>query len=200
MSIEAIIEGVISREGGFVDHPADRGGPTNFGITQASWSAYIGRPATVEDMRRITRDQARVFYRREYVIKPRFHEILDAHLRELVVDAGVHHGQRHAAKWLQAAASDESRGIRLAQDGRVGALTLAAVNGADPLELYLWLVAYRVRLFGRLVSQDPELARARRAGFNLQASFSGGWNNRAAEFLEAAARRLETVHNTGAHQ
>lgn len=185
MSVDSIIEGVIRREGGFVDHPADRGGPTNFGITQASWSAYIGRPATVEDMRRITVEQARVFYRHEYVIKPRFAEILDPHLRELVVDCGVHHGQRRAAEWLQAA-------VGAKQDGRVGPITLAAVNAADPLATFLTLIANRVRLFGRLVSQDPELREARRAGFRLQAEFAAGWNNRAAEFLDNEARRINS--------
>lgn len=28
MTIETLIDEVIAREGGFVDHPADRGGPT----------------------------------------------------------------------------------------------------------------------------------------------------------------------------
>ena len=32
-SIEQMIDDVIRREGGYVDHPRDRGGPTNFGIT-----------------------------------------------------------------------------------------------------------------------------------------------------------------------
>lgn len=187
MSIEAIIDGVIRREGGFVDHPADRGGPTNYGITQASWSAYSGRQATADDMRRITIDQARVFYRHEYVVRPRFAEIRDPHLRELVVDAGVHHGQRHAAKWLQWAAG-------VTQDGIVGPVTLAAVNSLPPLAVYLWIVAFRIKLFGRLVSQDAQLRAARQAGFRLQAEFAAGWNNRAAEFIDHAAERIRGAH------
>jgi hypothetical protein len=35
MSVDTLIDEVISREGGYVDHPADRGGPTMFGITEA---------------------------------------------------------------------------------------------------------------------------------------------------------------------
>lgn len=104
-----------------------------------------------------------------------------------MVDAGVHHGQPQAARWLQMVV-----GVR--QDGVVGPVTLEAVNAEDPVAVFLWIVACRIRRFGRLVSRDPELARARGAGFNLQATFSGGWNNRAAEFLEAAARRLEALH------
>lgn len=33
MDIHDLIEEVIAREGGYSDHPADRGGPTNMGIT-----------------------------------------------------------------------------------------------------------------------------------------------------------------------
>ena len=35
VAVDRLIEGVLEREGGFVDHPADRGGPTCFGITEA---------------------------------------------------------------------------------------------------------------------------------------------------------------------
>lgn len=185
-----IIDEILRREGWpqYTNLPADRGGPTKGGITLEAWREYSRNPsATADELAAITEDEARAFYLHRHVVAPRFAEIADPHLRELVVDAGVHHGPRHAAKWLQWAAD-------VAQDGRIGPITLAAVNAADPLELELWVVAFRVRLFGRLVSQDPELARARRAGFNLQAIFAAGWNNRTAEFLEAAARRLEEAH------
>jgi len=34
-NIDELIEDVIEREGGYVNHPADRGGATNWGITEA---------------------------------------------------------------------------------------------------------------------------------------------------------------------
>ena len=34
-NIDDLIDVLIAREGGFVDHPADKGGPTRWGITQA---------------------------------------------------------------------------------------------------------------------------------------------------------------------
>jgi lysozyme family protein len=33
LNVEGLIDGLIDREGGIVDHPADKGGPTCFGIT-----------------------------------------------------------------------------------------------------------------------------------------------------------------------
>ena len=38
--IDQLVDGLIAREGGFVDHPADRGGATNWGITEAVARAH----------------------------------------------------------------------------------------------------------------------------------------------------------------
>ena len=184
---------ILRREGwpAYTNLPADRGGPSKGGITLEAWREYTERPdATAAELAEVTEDQARAFYEFRHITAPRFDEIEDVHLRELVIDAGVHHGTRHAAKWLQWAAD-------VKQDGRIGPVTLTAVNGADPGELYLWVCSFRLRLFGRLVSSDPELRRAKAAGFNLQAEFRAGWNNRVAEFLEAYARRIEAEHYNG---
>lgn len=181
-----LIGAILQREGWptYTNLPADRGGPTKGGITLEAWREWTRDDvATAADVAAITEDQARAFYRHRHIDAPRFGEIRDEALRELVVDAGVHHGPRRAAKWLQRAAG-------VTQDGRVGPVTLAAVNAADSRALYLRVLSFRVRLFGRLVSRDPELARARRAGFELQAIFAGGWNNRAAEFLETLASSM----------
>ena len=35
MDVDALISALIAREGGYCDHPADKGGPTCSGITQA---------------------------------------------------------------------------------------------------------------------------------------------------------------------
>lgn len=183
---DSIIDEILLREGwpDYTNNPADRGGPTKGGITLRSWREYTGNPfATSEQLEDITEQQARSFYRHRHVIEPGFDHIDDPYLRELVVDAGVHHGIRRAAKWLQRAAG-------VTQDGVIGPNTLAAVNTTNARALYLYIVNYRLRLFGRLVGQDPELRRAEAAGFNLQARWAGGWNNRAAEFIEQLAARI----------
>ncbi|MGL5838096.1 MAG: glycosyl hydrolase 108 family protein, partial [Sphingorhabdus sp.] len=44
VNIDDLIDEVIEREGGYVHHPADRGGPTNWGITEAvaRRQGYVG--------------------------------------------------------------------------------------------------------------------------------------------------------------
>lgn len=174
MNIEPIITGILKREGWnlYTDHPADKGGPTKWGITQQSWSSYIGRPATPDDVRSIDEQQARKFYTEVYVTRPSFDKIADADLCELVIDCGVNHGVGTAATWLQAAAGTRP-------DGEVGPLTLAALAGKDPVSVYLRICAYRTRLYGRLVTNN-----------HSQAVFAAGWNNRVAEFISKAADRL----------
>lgn len=43
MDVEILIDELIEREGGYVSHPADRGGPTMFGITEAEARAWLCR-------------------------------------------------------------------------------------------------------------------------------------------------------------
>jgi lysozyme family protein len=46
--IGELIERLISRESGLVDHIDDLGGPTNMGITIGTFRDRLGRPATVK--------------------------------------------------------------------------------------------------------------------------------------------------------
>jgi len=169
-----LITDVLKREGWdkYTNHAEDRGGPTKWGITQRAWSGYIGRDATADDIAVITELQARTFYLHEYIIKPHFDLIENAFVQELVIDCGVNHGTRAAAKWLQRAAGAKA-------DGAVGPNTLFAVNTASPYILALRILASRVKLYGRLVTRD-----------HRQAKFAAGWNARAASFLTALAREM----------
>ena len=58
--IERMLDELVEREGGFVDHPADRGGATRYGITEAVARAHGYRGA----MRQLPRAEALNIYRR----------------------------------------------------------------------------------------------------------------------------------------
>lgn len=130
MSIQQIIEGVIDREGGYVNNPADPGGETNFGITVATArrNGYAGA------MRDLTRDQAAAIYVREYVTAPGFARIaaINIIIAEKMVDAGVNCGPGRPGKWLQRVLNLLNRQGKLfadlTVDGALGPATQAALQ------------------------------------------------------------------------
>lgn len=190
MTTFEMIAEIMRREGWptFTDHPADKGGPTKGGITLKSWRRrHPG--ATVDDLRAVTATHAHAFYWAEYVDAPGFDRVQDESLRSLLADTAVLHGGPQAVRWVQKAA-------RVKDDGRLGPITQAAIDGAHPLALTLMVIADRVRHYGQQVQKDPELKRAREAGFHLQAEFAEGWNNRVAAFLDDAAREIEAGRRT----
>ena len=129
--IDDLINEVIDREGDYSDHPADRGGPTRWGITQAVARAqgFSG------DMRRLPREQAAAIYRRLYWLQPGFDQIASRapDLAAELFDTGVNMGPAVAAGFLQRALNALNRGASdypdVVVDGRVGARTLAALDG-----------------------------------------------------------------------
>lgn len=128
MNFKSVIDQILKVEKGYVDHPNDRGGPTNFGITQATARAngYTG------DMRDLPESLARTIYENRYIVEPRFNEV--AQLSELVggelVDTGVNMGPARAAEFFQRLLNvfnaQGSRYDDLFVDGRIGKITLDA--------------------------------------------------------------------------
>lgn len=130
MDYEVIINGIIKREDGYVDHPADRGGPTNYGITQAvarenGWKG---------DMRDLPLALARSIYRARYITTPRFDAIVQISERigAELIDTGVNMGPQIAAtfiqRWLNAFNTDGSRYADVFVDGRIGSVTLRTLQ------------------------------------------------------------------------
>ncbi len=164
-AIGAMLDNIIRREGGFTNDPVDSGGATKFGITIKTLRAWRRGRVSVDDVRHLTKAEARDIYRSQYVEKPRFDRIRDERLREQVVDYGVNSGPPTAAKDLQAAAGS---GV----DGIVGPKTLRAVNRADARSLGNKLAVARAKRLGRIVKRKPS-----------QLRFLNGWLNRALSFV-----------------
>lgn len=133
MTIEAILDGVIEREKGYVNHPDDRGGPTNWGITLATLSEWRKKPATEEDVKTLTRSEAKSIYRRMYVEKPGFEQVLllSEKIADELVDTGVNMGPRTATMFLQRALNALNAGAAhytdVATDGVLGPSTMSAL-------------------------------------------------------------------------
>ena len=111
MTLDDMIAAVIRREGGYVDHPADRGGPTKYGITQATLSGWLGRAASANDVANMSEATARDIYKANYFIKPGFDAIPDPALQALMFDFGVNSGPAAATKALQTAPITEEKAL-----------------------------------------------------------------------------------------
>ena len=130
MNVDELIDELIEREGGYVCHPADRGGPTRFGITEAVARTHGYAGAMAE----FPRDEAAAIYRRLYWLRPRFDQVADRAPRVAaeLFDTGANMGPAVAATFLQRALTALNRTGKdypdLVPDGRVGPVTLAALD------------------------------------------------------------------------
>ena len=170
--IDRVLDEVIRREGGYVDHPADRGGPTKYGITLATLAKWRGRTVTADEVYRLSEAEARQIYRARYVVAPGYAGIRDQQLAGLVVDCAVLYGEDDASPWLQQAANAQGAGLKV--DGQIGLKTITAINALDADRLIRSICAARLRKMGRVIADSPK-----------QAAFAAGWSNRLAEFVEA---------------
>ena len=128
--IDQLVDALIEREGGYVNNPADKGGPTCFGITEAVARAngYAG------PMRQLPRDEAARIYTGLYWLRPRFDEVArrTERIGAEMFDTGVNMGPAVATTFLQRALTALNRNGTdypdLVPDGRIGAQTLAALD------------------------------------------------------------------------
>lgn len=69
--IDELIDDLIAREGDYVHHPADRGGPTRWGITEA----VARRHGYHDKMSQLPRAEAAAIYKRIYWHAPGFADV-----------------------------------------------------------------------------------------------------------------------------
>ena len=130
VGVDDLIDALIEREGGFSDHPADKGGATRFGITEAVARAQGYRGS----MRQLPREEAAAIYTRLYWLRPRFDEVArrSARLAAELFDTGVNMGPAVATTFIQRALTALNRNggdyPDLVPDGRIGPRTLAALD------------------------------------------------------------------------
>lgn len=106
---------LIGHEGGYVDHPNDPGGETNFGISRRS---YPG-----EDIKGMTLARAKQIYARDFWGPAGCDAVPDC-IKFDLFDMAVNSGPKAAARVLQAA-------VGVHADGVIGPQTLMALGTFD---------------------------------------------------------------------
>lgn len=131
MNIEQFLVELISREGGYVNNPNDRGGATKYGITEAVARSH-GYKGNMKDL---PMDLAKDIYRKQYWIQPRFDQIntINPVVAEELLDTGVNCGVAFAKPTLQRSLNllnNQGKGgwPDLAVDGIYGPATLNALK------------------------------------------------------------------------
>jgi lysozyme family protein len=150
MQVDAIIADVIKREGTtYVNHPRDRGGPTRYGITQATLERWRGHPVCEDELRALGPTEAKAIYRARYVEAPGFLDVTsDQALAATLVDFAVHSGPKSAISVLQ-------RAIGVEADGIIGPKTIAETKALDPREVQWRVLTLRAELLCRIAWRDP---------------------------------------------
>ena len=170
--LEDALAFTLGNEGGYVNHPADPGGATNFGIIQRNldkWNGAHPELAFPGDVRDLTRDQAEAIYRADYW---RWDAISASALAIKLFDIGVNCGTGTSIKLLQKAVNVLVN-PPIPVDGQLGPATLGAAN-AQPPEAMLQALCQVLRdYYQAIVDRNPS-----------QSVFLKGWLNRASRIPE----------------
>ncbi len=164
---------VIKHEGGFSNHPSDKGGPTNYGISLRFLKQKGIREDSdfnndgivdLEDVHLVDLDLAVEIYKKHFWDKYHYKDIKSQKVANKVFDLSVNMGPRRAHILLQWAL--RSCGQILIIDGIVGPITLDALHHCDEEIL---LASYRSEAAGFY----------RRIARGDNKKFLTGWLNRA---------------------
>jgi lysozyme family protein len=170
-NFETAFSCVIKSEGGYVNDPHDAGGETNLGVTKAAWAAYLGRAVQDGEMKLLTVDTVKPFYKKMYWDKMHCDDLpkgLDYAAFDFAVNAGV--GQ--SSKFIQ-------RCVGVKDDGSIGPATMAAVAKADSRMLLLSFTNQKVTFYRGLAEKNT-----------TQEKFLKGWLARATEVENKALTML----------
>lgn len=162
---DKFIRRILSHEGGYSTDRTDPGNWTGgkVGVGQLKGTKYgiAANTYPTLDIKNLTWDQAAAIYRRDYWLAARADELPPAVGFQLL-DGAVNSGVRRATQWLQRAA-------RVADDGILGPISMAAIAKADPSDLVMRFIAERLDFMTGLRNwPDHGKGWARRIAANLR--------------------------------
>ncbi len=169
-NFEKALKKVLVYEGGFSNHPSDKGGATNKGITIGTLKEFNKEfdygdfdqdgDIDVDDVKLMdTHEEVAPIYKK-YFWDVLHLDTYPSKIDFLMFDFAVNSGPRNAAKILQ-------RSLKVKDDGSIGPVTMGSLTKADPLSLSEIMLSERKTFYDKLVARQPD-----------QLIFYNGWMNR----------------------
>ena len=159
-AFEQALPFILRWEGGYVNHPNDRGGATNKGVTQRvydSWRSQQGLGA--RDVRQLEDSEMDALYESGYWTPPKCN-LLATPLDLVQFDAAVNMGPGRAVRFLQTA-------VGATPDGNFGPGTQQCLADCDADAALIAYCNTREAFYKSLVAKNP-----------TQQVFMKGWMNR----------------------
>lgn len=187
-NVDSLLPYILKFEGGFVNDPADAGGATNKGVTIATWR-QVGYDKDgdgdidVDDLKLLTDADVR-----NRVLKPHYWDrwkgdrIKSQGVANILVD-WVWGSGKHGIVIPQ-------RLLGVVPDGIVGEKTLAAINAADPRQLFDTIFEARKKFLHDITNQSVARYERKIGRKATEAELKKHTNKR---FINGWLRRLEAI-------
>lgn len=176
---KACLNFTMGHEGGFVNDPVDKGGPTSRGgitlktlrhlsatVLGHDWDKDDDGDVDVQDLALLTDDDLRVAYAKYY--NDNMDQIQSDVVAIKLFDFGFNCGPESATKLLQRAANELHHGAPLIVDGKLGPHTVNVVNSLPQQALTVVFIEEAIKHYHAIVAHDA-----------TQAKYIKGWINRA---------------------
>jgi len=124
MSFDACLPIILASEGGFT---VDQGGPTCLGVTQRTLSSFLGRAASIDEVKALTPETVAPLYRANFYHAAHCDELAPG-VDLMVFDEAINEGVGRAVRHLQ-----QALGVKV--DGAFGPKSLEAAAKANRIDL-----------------------------------------------------------------
>ncbi len=160
---------ILLAEGGYSNRKADRGGPTNYGVTQHNYDAWLLKHRhPVRHVKYIEMWEVRSIYDEGYW-EPVKCRLLGSPMDLVMFDSAIQHGPGRAAMMLQEA-------VGTTQDGKIGPKTLTALTTSEKRigrrETIQAFMKIREAFYAQIIANDPTQEENKR-----------GWANRVRKLM-----------------
>ena len=187
------INKVLEHEGGFVHHPNDPGGATNWGVTKNVYDQYmsakLGRAYTssIDEIKKMPIDVAIDIYKKLYWDKVQGDKIRKYAIALAIFDQAINRGVSSAVKQAQRVIKklDPMGFAKISEDGVMGPATLQALNSVAEKPFIDSYLAESKLFYQNLAQNKPSLQ-----------VFLPGWLNRVSSLASETAKKIGSINST----